>query len=319
MARSPSCPACSGKTYRSYCPASFLYGDKRDILECSSCGLSVLWPLPTGKELSAYYHEGYFDFERNKEEGRGWAFGRELAGFRSQGRFLDLGCATGFFLNGVKRGSGPVGRSFSGAGWEVFGLETGQGAAKYAREKLGLNVKSVPIEKAGYAKGFFDAIRVNNVLEHVLDPAKTLRDVSRILGPGGRLYLTLPNGRVDRAHYSGYYKAFRERGASKDGHLWFFSPKSLSLLAERSGLRVEHSYGTELKRALRVLGWWPKKGDWAKPFQKREKTRRSVEEAVVEGRRKPRAYYLFQRKLEGLTFLRGFSPLAYDYTVLLRK
>jgi SAM-dependent methyltransferase len=309
MTKTNPCPACSGTSSKPYCPASFLYGDKRDILECSTCGLSVLWPLPTGKELSSYYHEGYFNFEKNKEEGRGWAFGQELAAWKDRGRFLDLGCATGFFLNGVKQGSG----------WEVFGLETGSGAAKYAREKLGLNVKSVLLEKAGYAKGFFDAIRVNNVLEHVLDPAKTLRDVSHILKPGGRLFLTLPNGRVDRAHYSGFHKAFGERGASKDGHLYFFSPKSLDLLAERSGFTIESSYGTELKRALRVLGCWPKKSDWAKPFQKRVKARRSVEESVVEGRKKPRAYYLLQRKLEGLTLLRGFSPWAYDYTILLSK
>ena len=42
--------------------------------------------------------------------------------------------------------------------------------------------------------GFFEAVICTEVLEHVPDPINTLRELCRLVGPGGRLFLTAPLG-----------------------------------------------------------------------------------------------------------------------------
>lgn len=170
------CPACrSEKSFSDYSPASFLRGDQRTIKECGLCGLSILWPLPTLKELNTYYNQGYYNFNRHSEEGKGFYWSRLLSRIQPKGRILDIGCATGFFLSGIRQH----------CDWEVHGQEMGKAAAVYARKTLGIPVKDVPLEKARYPKNYFDFIHFNNVLEHVTHPDLVMAEVGRILKPGG--------------------------------------------------------------------------------------------------------------------------------------
>jgi len=303
------CPACGQKDFKFYCPASFLKGDKRWIMECASCGLSRLWPMPNGRELGRYYDQGYYHFNRRSEEGKGYYYARMLKRIQERGRFLDVGCATGFFLNGIRKN----------CRWDLYGLETGKGAGAYARRKLGLRVKDAPLEKAGYPRDFFDFIHLNNVLEHVLDPAVVMKAAGRILKPGGRLYLAVPNGRVDRHGYWDYQQKFGKRAASLDGHLYFFSPQSIRLLARGAGLRVEKAYGSGLKRALRVFGYWPRRRGWEALYQGKEPGVKTVEESVVEGKVYPPLYYLFKHGLEPFQRIPGFFPWTYDFNIYLTK
>jgi SAM-dependent methyltransferase len=304
------CPACGEKEkFTDYCPASFIRGDERWIRECGHCGLSVLWPLPGPRELNAFYNQGYYNFNRRSEEGKGYYYARVLRRIREKGRILDIGCATGFFLSGIRQN----------CDWEVYGQETGKDAAAYAREKMGLPVKDVPLEKAGYPGDFFDFIHLNNVLEHVADPAAVMNEAGRILKPEGRLYLAVPNGAVDRFGYRDYHRRAGERAASMDGHLYFFSPRSLSLLANNAGLRIKNFYSCGLKRALRVLGYWPRKRDWQRAYQGRTPGENSVEKAVEEGRAYPRIYYLWKHGKEKLLRFPFFSPWTYDFNIYLKK
>ena len=306
----PPCPACSSRgPFLEYCPASFLQGDGRRIEQCPGCGLSRLFPLPSPRELSDFYHSGYYNFNRHSEEGKGYYWARRLKSFQPKGRFLDIGCATGFFLNGVKKN----------CGWEVFGQETGKEAAAYARKTLGLDVRGVPLEKAGFPGDFFDFIHFNNVLEHVLDPDSMLNEAGRILKPGGRLFLSIPNGEVNRRIFKNYYDLLGQRGASTDGHLYFFTHRSLSLLARKAGLRIERSSGSGWKRALRVLGYWPQKKGWELEFKGRRPGEGPVAETVEEGKPRPRWYYLFKHGREDLLRFPGFPGWSYDFTLYLAK
>ena len=266
------------------------------------------WPLPAGRELNAYYNQGYYNFNRRGEEGKGgFANAGLLKRRREKGKILDVGCATGFFLSGIRQN----------CAWEVYGLETGKGAGAYARKKLGLKIKEVPLERAGYPKDFFDAIHLNNVLEHVLDPAAVLAEAGRILAPGGRLYLAVPNGPVDRYGSFDYHRRFGKRAASLAGHLYFFTPRSLDLLAEKSGLRIEKVYGAGLKRTLKTLGYWPRRRGWEAPYQGGSPSGKKVEEAVVEGKAYPKLYYWFKHGSEQLLSFPGFVPWAYDFNLYL--
>ncbi len=304
------CPACrSEKSFSDYSPASFLRGDQRTIKECGLCGLSILWPLPTLKELNTYYNQGYYNFNRHSEEGKGFYWSRLLSRIQPKGRILDIGCATGFFLSGIRQH----------CDWEVHGQEMGKAAAVYARKTLGIPVKDVPLEKARYPKNYFDFIHFNNVLEHVTHPDLVMAEVGRILKPGGRLYLAVPNGGVDRHGYKDYYRRIGDLAASMDGHLYFYSPKSLSLLAQNSGLQIDRFYSTGLKRAMRVLGFWPRKKGWEKAYQGREPGQSTVEKAVETGRAYPKAYFLWKHGMEQLWRFPFYARWTYDFNLYLTK
>jgi SAM-dependent methyltransferase len=306
----PSCPACGNPVaFSEYCRASFLPDDERRILECPLCRLSVLWPLPTGDELTAYYGQSYFDFNRRREEGKGLYYAHLLKKIAPQGRFLDVGCATGFFLSGIQKN----------CSWELYGLETGREAAAYARKNLCVDVRDVPLEQAGYESDFFDFIHLNNVLEHTTDPFAVLSEAARILKKGGRLYVAVPNGLIDRRGYWKVLKKTGHLGASKDGHLFFFTKDSLESLAQRSGLQIQKAYSCGFKRGFRVLGLWPEKKGWERDYQGHPKDPRSLEQSIVEGRSHSPSYYLFKHTQENVFRYPGFSPWTYDFNLTLTK
>jgi len=71
--------------------------------------------------------------------------------------------------------------------------------------------------------GSVDAVLTTQTLEHVAEPWTFLREIARVLKPGGRLYLTAPQG-------------FREHQRPHD--YFRFTRFALANLAEGAGLRV---------------------------------------------------------------------------------
>jgi SAM-dependent methyltransferase len=153
----------------------------------------------------------------------------------SGGRLLDVGCATGVFLNGMRR----TGK------WEVFGVEPNASAADYARRRFGIEVHTGMLREAGYPDEHFDVVSLWHVIEHVLEPVADLREVRRILKPNGLLVLTTPNLDSFDARLFGRFWA----GLETPRHLFVFSLSTLTRLL--SGL------GFELVRKRCINGtWW---------------------------------------------------------------
>ena len=98
------------------------------------------------------------------------------------GRLLDIGCGDGRFLHRMKE-----------RGWSVTGLDFDQQAARAAKEKYDIEVNVCTLEEMGYPENSFDAVTMNHVIEHVFDPVATLREVCRILKPGGMVVAVTPN------------------------------------------------------------------------------------------------------------------------------
>lgn len=165
------------------------------LVRCRRCGLIYLDPMPTPEELARHYPTDYFPYSRAIDDEPSWftrwdrRYGMhkrcraviQVAG-QQRGRVLDVGCATGNFLNAMRD-----------RGWQTFGVEPNPYAANYARERLGLDIFRGELEQASYDTGFFDLVTLWDVLEHVPDPRATLEEVARVLRPGGALVLTLPN------------------------------------------------------------------------------------------------------------------------------
>jgi len=107
------------------------------------------------------------------------------------GRVLDVGCGRGVIL-------GPL----ADRGFEVHGVEISAEAAQGADPRAEIRIAS-SLGDAGYEAGFFDQVVIWHVLEHVADPRGTLEEVARILRPGGRLIVAVPNFSSAQARWTG--------------------------------------------------------------------------------------------------------------------
>ncbi len=163
---------------------------------CGHCGLEQIDPRPVPDDLKKLY-ETYYNF--GGERGttyvrlREWFFASRLYRIwlaldgdgsfhtrKGSGRLLDIGCNEGRGLKIYRRN-----------GFRPEGLELNARAAEVARA-AGFTVYETLLEDF-YATAPYDVVVLSNVLEHSLDPKHMLRDVARILKPGGQVWISCPN------------------------------------------------------------------------------------------------------------------------------
>jgi SAM-dependent methyltransferase len=104
----------------------------------------------------------------------------QAAGERARGRVLDNGCGVGLYL-GRLRGSAQV-----AVGVELD-FDRARQAASLAPVTLGAG------EHLPLPSGRFDLVLSHEVIEHVQDDRRAVQEIVRVLGPGGRLVLFVPN------------------------------------------------------------------------------------------------------------------------------
>jgi 2-polyprenyl-3-methyl-5-hydroxy-6-metoxy-1,4-benzoquinol methylase len=142
---------------------------------------------------------------------------------RGTRRILDVGCATGALLETLRN-----------QGWDTIGVEISPQEAEYARNKRQLDVRTFSLEENGFPSAGFTAVLASHLIEHLNDPVSFVREVHRILVPGGRFFVTTPNINGLQA------RLFRSRWRSAIfDHLYLFSIKTLPALLRGAGFRVE--------------------------------------------------------------------------------
>lgn len=141
-------------------------------------------------------------------------------------RALDVGC-----------GVGIMPRYLEFLGFESHGVEISAWAVEYARRELGQSrVFEGTVEHAGFPDAHFSLVTLVHVLEHLDDPVPTLKELHRILEPGGLLYVESPCSERDTSDYL------------IDDHFWFYGPDSLRYLLSCLGFRdVRVGEGTFLR------------------------------------------------------------------------
>jgi 2-polyprenyl-3-methyl-5-hydroxy-6-metoxy-1,4-benzoquinol methylase len=203
------------------------------IVDCVSCGLTYMLETISPQELLDYYGKAYYD--GTQEDGYADYVGRRetrKAHFRSllpklrrylstvSPRVLDVGCATGFFLEVMQE-----------AGGVVQGVDISAYASDYARRELGLDVRTGTLEDAGFPQGAYDLVTLWDVLEHLSNPKGCLETVHNLLKADGLLVVS--TGDISGAT-ARIYRAEWELMAPP-GHLFYFSRRTLFAMLRRVG------------------------------------------------------------------------------------
>lgn len=215
---------------------------------CTSCGLVYVNPRFTQEEHLAYYasdayKKKYFQVERPTPEFLAWSMGRAKAEYAFMDdvlhfdafpfkRMLDVGCSDGALL-----------ACFQGRGWRAAGIEPSAQFAAEGRKRYGIAISVGLLEDMRYPAGSFNFVSMIHTLEHTRNPLDTLRTVRMLLAEHGHVYIEVPN--IYRPEQSITY-FFQE------GHLYSFSPATITSLFRKAGLDVV-VLNTE-NRNLRVFG-----------------------------------------------------------------
>jgi SAM-dependent methyltransferase len=237
------CPVCDTRRSR---PRFAIEGMPGRIVVCVECGLGRIDPLPTDDEIRELYPDAYYGAPGQKFEGTVEAVVRLVgarhvrflaSGLPSGARVLDLGCGRGVLLGAL-----------ADRGLEVHGVEMSAEAAQGADPRAEIRIAS-QLRDAGYPAAFFDEVIVWHVLEHLRDPRGTLQEIRRILRPGGRLVVSVPNFTSVQARWAG--AAWFHLDVPR--HLYHFPVSALRRLLERTGYRCETEHHFSLRQ--NPFGW----------------------------------------------------------------
>ena len=223
-------------------PRSILHADELSLRErsrlrwtivrCRTCALVYVNPRLGTRQASAIYEEKTYGFVRSQladafVDGKTHAMRLldELESICPAGTLLDIGCATGDFLQTARE-----------RGWEARGVELSPSAAAVA-ERRGFDVAMGTLADARLPAGSFDVVTILDVIEHLTDPLAELREIYRVLRPGGLVVVETPNWN------SIYRLLLRQRWAALQPrlHLLYFSRRTLSRMLERAGFDIMRS------------------------------------------------------------------------------
>jgi len=217
----------------------YITGEKFEVWQCKNCGIAFTLPAP--RDLSAYYPEKYRRYNPfilnilkflYRQRVKKWA-----SRFKNPGIAFELGCGDGLMLDTLRS-----------LGWTVIGNERTTQSAYFARHKLGLPVFVGSLDALKPAP-LFDLVFLFQVLEHLDDPAGTLKQLGQFIKPNGKLIISVPN-------FSGWQSRFSQESwfhLDIPRHLFHFSLASLQFQLRESGLEIEKTNYVSLEHD--PFGW----------------------------------------------------------------
>ena len=108
-------------------------------------------------------------------------------------------------------------------------------SGRAVQEELGLKVLTGTLPHPDLGPCMFDVVTMWHSLEHVHRPLDVLRESFRLLVPGGKLVVACPN--IESLPF--YWFASNWFGLDLPRHLTHFTPKTLRVMLETAGFRVE--------------------------------------------------------------------------------
>ncbi len=344
---SEPCDICGGTAMHPFLDVSLIGTRVSRIERCERCGFRQVRPRLSASEIKTLYPSDYFDagsivgyadyareFQRRQREA--YFLRRWLRRIRPDGRLLEVGCALGFLLAGLK-----------GAGWRLEGIDAASFAAFYARTRYDLHVMCATLEEARFPDQSFDVIIQKDLLEHVAHPRRHLVETFRVLRPGGWVWLVTPNGEANLRPLVAAARDTTDREhrlpVLDQGHLSFFNRRHLTTLFTECGFRCHRMRMVGIRRGLRALGrlpgqrrfvrWLGPQSQDASPTptpHRSETDIRGIHDRLAEqidqdiatrhqSFRSWRPYYHYHRVMKRLDTLPASCEVGYDFDCLLQK
>lgn len=160
-------------------------------------------------------------------------------------KILDCGCGEGFYAM-------VISQLFPKA--KVIGLDHDASLLKKAQKWVGKN-KNITwvvadVNKIPFRTGYFDKIIISEILEHIPDDFRALKEVRRVLKTGGILTVTVPNHNYPffwdplnwvREHLGlGYFSPdLGFLGGIWAMHLRLYYPEEIKRLVKKTGLKIK--------------------------------------------------------------------------------
>ena len=239
------CPLCRATDTRLFCSVPDPLPEKPQakwrIQYCDRCKLAWTLPKISRDELNAYYPPAYLGdtartldmfFSGELARTRPWQNQvdkvRFVERFVQTGKLLDVGCGDGRFL-----------WALDSTRWDRTGIEPVSSVVELVRPRfpeirfLVGDAFSPELENR-----HFHVITLWHALEHFPDPFGAIRQLSRLLLPGGYMIVSVPN-------FSGWQaQRFREHWYAFDAprHLFHFSPPALDATLRNAGLKIRGNY-----------------------------------------------------------------------------
>lgn len=203
------------------CIAALWQGKYCVIYRCDQCGFAFGYPFVGGdEEFYCILHE--------QKDYPAWRWDYDVAIRQAiekfdGGRVLDIGAGVGMFLRGLD------------GDWDRHAVE-GSETTRRELEASGIRVFRDLSEAAQSYAGTFQVITLFQVLEHIADFDLVLRQCRELLGTGGRLVVTVPDG-------DAMIRQERLTGCPDmpPNHINKWTPESLTRVLRRSGFECSQA------------------------------------------------------------------------------
>jgi 2-polyprenyl-3-methyl-5-hydroxy-6-metoxy-1,4-benzoquinol methylase len=241
------CPNCSGRRHRTIRPAAYPKTLSREqllttysassshvlfdaMVQCDDCRLVYLNPRVRTNLIIQSYSDAVDPTFIAQNEERIATFRKSLERLAAQHgitpqtakRVLDVGCAGGAFP-----------KAAHDLGFEVVGVEPSAWLAEQGRKLYGLDIRAGLLEDQAFSDQSFDLISLWDVIEHLPNAHGVVREIRRLLKPGGHLIVNCPD----------YGSFARKLLGSKwpmllSVHLIYFTRETVTDFLQRDGFEI---------------------------------------------------------------------------------
>jgi 2-polyprenyl-3-methyl-5-hydroxy-6-metoxy-1,4-benzoquinol methylase len=290
------CTLCEGKSHKK---AFTKHGYEH--FQCANCSSIYVFPRPSDAELIAFYQleqtEHLSDScwqDSHKHAWPLWKQTLEIAykkvGF---GKLLDIGCGTGEFIQFAQK-----------LGWlDTEGIEIVPEIATIAHTKTGSTIHGQVLGSAKLDYEAYSVITLWDVIEHLSDIKGNLKEIYKLLKPGGILIL----GTVNRNGFS--IRSLKQNAMTfgPPEHLTFFTQKGTSLALNAQGMKVVKQWSS-----LIYLQEWTR-------FLGKTKTQNSSSESYTEFRSKLTNSRIFLFLVEFINIFLKLTNLGDELIAIAQK
>jgi 2-polyprenyl-3-methyl-5-hydroxy-6-metoxy-1,4-benzoquinol methylase len=203
------------------CIRKLWQGNDCEILECGECGFAFGYPFTGGDEE-------FYSILHEQKDYPGWRWDYEVAMREAiakccGGKVLDIGAGVGKFLLKLP------------SKWDLYAVE-GSETTRRELEAAGIKVFRDLSEAARSQPDTFAVVTLFQVLEHIADFDLVVSQCRKLLAPGGRLVVTVPDGQA-------MIRQERVTGCPDmpPNHINKWTPESLSLVLRRNGFECSQS------------------------------------------------------------------------------